>query len=170
MSKVRERRRATIRSDYECRLAASRRLVAVEEPSCISPWKAPPRRLPRTIDMTDPVALPEDLEQARRVAKLSDGQRICLSLVAQHLSSKEIAQQLGISAHTLDQRMRFALPTLKVTDRKDAALLLLRHETCQPRPPRMPFATSEDKNRLTLGWRFAWIVVIQLGQPSLRDS
>ena len=41
-----------------------------------------------------------------RVARLSQGQLDCLLLVDQHLSSKEIAGELGISSHTVDQRIR----------------------------------------------------------------
>jgi DNA-binding CsgD family transcriptional regulator len=61
---------------------------------------------------------------AERVAKLSSGQLACLQLVDQHLSSKEIAQELGISSHTVDQRVRGALHTLGVERRAQAARLV----------------------------------------------
>ena len=41
-----------------------------------------------------------------RLGKLTRGQLDCLSLVDQHLSSKEIAAELNISPHTVDQRIR----------------------------------------------------------------
>ena len=61
---------------------------------------------------------------AERVARLSEGQRQCLALVDRHLSSKEIAQQLGISPHTVDQRIRQALHTLGVERRGEAARMV----------------------------------------------
>jgi DNA-binding CsgD family transcriptional regulator len=59
-----------------------------------------------------------------RVARLSEGQRQCLILVDQHLSSKEIALRLGISPHTVDQRMRQSLQILGVDKRGEAARLV----------------------------------------------
>jgi len=63
-------------------------------------------------------------EIAQRVSKLTEGQLDCLRLVAQHLSSKEIAVELGISPHTVDQRVRQALQTLGVSRRAQAARLV----------------------------------------------
>lgn len=59
-----------------------------------------------------------------RVAQLSEGQRQCLELVNQHLSSKEIALHLGISPHTVDQRVRLALQILGVEKRGEAARMV----------------------------------------------
>jgi DNA-binding CsgD family transcriptional regulator len=61
---------------------------------------------------------------AERVARLSSGQLACLQLVDQHLSSKEIAQELGISSHTVDQRVRGALHILGVERRSQAARMV----------------------------------------------
>jgi DNA-binding CsgD family transcriptional regulator len=58
---------------------------------------------------------------AERVARLSSGQLDCLLLVDQHLSSKEIAAELHISPHTVDQRIRQALGILGVERRTQAA-------------------------------------------------
>ena len=55
-----------------------------------------------------------DMVVADRVARLSAGQLDCLRLVDQHLSSKEIAAELKISPHTVDQRIRGALHILGV--------------------------------------------------------
>ena len=63
-------------------------------------------------------------EATGRVAKLTQGQLDCLLLVDQHLSSKEIAARLQISPHTVDQRIRYALQTLGVESRKQAARLV----------------------------------------------
>jgi DNA-binding CsgD family transcriptional regulator len=64
---------------------------------------------------------------ASRVARLSAGQLDCLLLVDQHLSSKEIANELHISSHTVDQRIRGALHILGVERRSQAARLVSNH-------------------------------------------
>lgn len=53
--------------------------------------------------------------------KLNAGQRDCLRLVLAHLNSKEIARQLDISPHTVDQRLRTAMRILNAQSRFDAA-------------------------------------------------
>jgi len=68
----------------------------------------------------------EDVIRAR-IAKLTEGQLDCLRLVDQHLSSKEIATELGISPHTVDQRIRQALHTLAVERRAQAARLVAQY-------------------------------------------
>ena len=72
---------------------------------------------------------PADIEPevADRVSRLTQGQLDCLRLVAQHLSSKEIAAELGISPHTVDQRIRQSLHTLGVSRRSHAARLVAQH-------------------------------------------
>ncbi len=60
----------------------------------------------------------------QRVARLTAGQLDCLRLVDQHLSSKEIAAELGISPHTVDQRIRQSLQILNVETRKQAARIV----------------------------------------------
>ena len=69
--------------------------------------------------------LPAEMEQ--RVRRLTAGQLDCLLLVDQHMSSKEIAAQLGISSHTVDQRVRQALQILGVERRAQAARIVARH-------------------------------------------
>src|SRR4051794_27114455 len=64
---------------------------------------------------------------AERVARLSAGQLDCLRLVDQHLNSKEIAVELHISSHTVDQRIRQALSILGVERRAQAARVVARH-------------------------------------------
>ena len=58
------------------------------------------------------------------VSRLTQGQLDCLRLVDQHMSSKEIAVELGISSHTVDQRIRLSLHTLGVERRSQAARLV----------------------------------------------
>jgi DNA-binding CsgD family transcriptional regulator len=72
---------------------------------------------------------PDD-PMAERVARLSPGQLDCLRLVDQHLSSKEIAAELGISPHTVDQRIRQSLQILGVARRAQAARIVAQY--CGP--------------------------------------
>ena len=67
-------------------------------------------------------------QMSQRVARLSSGQLDCLLLVDQLLSSKEIAAELKISPHTVDQRIRQALATLGVERRAQAARIVARHK------------------------------------------
>ena len=60
------------------------------------------------------------------VNRLTRGQLDVLLLVDQHLSSKEIAAELGISPHTVDQRIRQSLQKLGVERRSQAARLVAR--------------------------------------------
>src|SRR3954465_5019923 len=65
---------------------------------------------------------------AARVARLTAGQLDCLRLVDQHLSSKEIASELHISPHTVDQRIRQALGILGVERRTQAARIVAQFD------------------------------------------
>jgi DNA-binding CsgD family transcriptional regulator len=79
-------------------------------------------------DMDRPVQQPSaDDEAVKRVARLSSGQLDCLRLVDQHLSSKEIAAELKISPHTVDQRIRQALAILNVERRTQAARIVAQY-------------------------------------------
>ena len=64
---------------------------------------------------------------AERVARLTPGQLDCLRLVDQLFSSKEIATELQISPHTVDQRIRQALATLGVERRAQAARVVAQY-------------------------------------------
>ena len=59
-----------------------------------------------------------------RVSRLTQGQVDCLLLVDQHHNSKEIAARLGISPHTVDQRIRGSLEKLGVDRRGEAARIV----------------------------------------------
>jgi DNA-binding CsgD family transcriptional regulator len=67
-------------------------------------------------------------QMSERVSRLSKGQLDCLLLVDQLLSSKEIATELKISPHTVDQRIRQALATLGVERRAQAARIVARYK------------------------------------------
>ena len=58
------------------------------------------------------------------ITKLTDAQRAYLRLVLAHQTSKEIAQQFGISAHTVDKRIKEAMRILGVSSRIEAARIL----------------------------------------------
>jgi DNA-binding CsgD family transcriptional regulator len=73
-------------------------------------------------DRVEGPASPIDPESP--VARLSEGQIECLLLVDRHHSSKEIAARLGISPHTVDQRVRGALDKLGVERRGEAARMV----------------------------------------------
>jgi DNA-binding CsgD family transcriptional regulator len=62
------------------------------------------------------------------LAALTDGQRDCLRLVYNHMTSKDIARVLGVSPHTVDMRLRTAMKTLSVGSRIEAARLLVQEE------------------------------------------
>lgn len=64
------------------------------------------------------------IDPSSPVARLSKGQIECLLLANQHHNSKEIAQRLGISSHTVDQRIRRALGKLGVPRRSEAVRLV----------------------------------------------
>lgn len=69
-------------------------------------------------------------------AKLRDIHKDCLRLAAQHYSSKEMARILGISKHTVDQRLRYATQQMSATSRFEAARRFCEHDIApaQPRP------------------------------------
>lgn len=69
-----------------------------------------------------------------RIERLSEGQRDCLRLVAEHRSSKEIARLLSISPHTVDQRLKRATSILSVGSRFEAARALFEHERDEALP------------------------------------
>lgn len=60
--------------------------------------------------------------------KLTEPQKQCLRLVADLLSSKEIARILDISHHTVDQRLKRAQFILGVSGRAEAARVFMSHE------------------------------------------
>lgn len=71
---------------------------------------------------------------ADRLDQLSDKQRLCLRLVAQLKTSKQIAAELGISPHTVDGHIAAAIAKLGASDRADAARILLSGEQGTPEP------------------------------------
>lgn len=64
------------------------------------------------------------MEVDDRLNRLSKGQLEVLRLVDLHHNSKEIAAKLGISSHTVDQRVRGAIRLLGVSRRSEAARMV----------------------------------------------
>ena len=60
------------------------------------------------------------------LAGLTDKQREVLDLLIEHKTSKEIARILGISPHTVDQRIQFAKEKLGAANRNEAAAVYRR--------------------------------------------
>ena len=69
--------------------------------------------------------MPFSSHQKRAIDHLSQGQMAVLQRVAEHKSSKEIARELGISPHTVDQRVKRIHAILGVGSRGEAARLYL---------------------------------------------
>jgi DNA-binding CsgD family transcriptional regulator len=63
------------------------------------------------------------------IDELSQAQIDCLLLVHQGLTSKKIARRLGISPHTVDQRIRHALHVLDCERRVGAARLVASRQS-----------------------------------------
>jgi DNA-binding CsgD family transcriptional regulator len=61
-------------------------------------------------------------------------QRKCLRLVYAHMSSKEIAPQLGVEPGTVDQYLKAAMRVLGVSDRRAAARMLAAQEGLAAQP------------------------------------
>lgn len=123
------------------------------------------------------------------IEQLTQGQIDCLLLVHQHLTSKEIGPRLGISPHTVDQRIRAALRILGCKRRSQAANLvalsrghervfLLQRDVAEPlaqHQPNLPegkssksiprpFATRDHpSNEMSIPLRLFWIVAIASG-------
>lgn len=131
--------------------------------------------------------LPLDVRSmsADPIAKLTDAQRAYLRLVLAHQTSKEIAQQFGISAHTVDKRIKEAMRILGVSSRIEAARMLesvpdeVIAVTVRPVPddapainadPRsnrrlpLPFPTpAQPENNLSILQRAGWMIGLIIG-------
>lgn len=65
----------------------------------------------------------ENIDPTSPLTRLNEGQLDVVRLVAQHKSSKEIGRELGISHHTVDQRLKRVQVILGVSGRSEAARL-----------------------------------------------
>lgn len=64
-------------------------------------------------------------DQVHAIGRLSPGQIDVLQLVSQYKSSKEIGRELGISNHTVDQRIKRIQAILNVPSRAEAARIFM---------------------------------------------
>lgn len=69
------------------------------------------------------------------IDQLTEAQRACLRLVLTRRNSKEIAQVLNISPHSVDKRIERAVAALGAASRFDAARRLADHEGGQTYEP-----------------------------------
>lgn len=83
------------------------------------------------------------------IAELTDKQRQVLDLLIQHKTSKEISRALGISPHTVDQRIMLSRTKLGVSSRSEVAQAYRRlidadgpRETAEFTPPSVPPVSS----------------------------
>ena len=82
----------------------------------------------------------EHLDAHLLLTELTDKQRQVLDLLIEHKTSKEIARDLDISPHTVDQRIQFAKEKLGAQTRGEAALAYRRLvEICE----RMTYESSD---------------------------
>jgi len=63
-----------------------------------------------------------------RLDLLTQSERECLRMVAQHMRSKEIARQRGTSPYTVNRQIENAIRKLGAADRHDAARMWLQEE------------------------------------------
>lgn len=68
----------------------------------------------------------------RNLSRLSDREREVLTLLARSHDAKSIARSLGISVHTVNERLRAARQKLDVSSSREAARILLESQTSTP--------------------------------------
>jgi DNA-binding CsgD family transcriptional regulator len=95
-----------------------------------------------------------DNKQGSSIGNLSAVQIETLRLVYAHKNSKEIARIMGVSSHTVDERIRTAMRKLRVDSRTKAALLVADHldqATYQPLIYQPPVIGPEDQTTQSSG-------------------
>ncbi|WP_164468270.1 helix-turn-helix domain-containing protein [Caulobacter vibrioides] len=81
-------------------------------------------------------------DQVENLDRLTERERECLRLVDRHMSSKEIARELGLSKHTVDWHLDKARRRLGAVDRYDAARRVFARARQGLAPP--PIASGSD--------------------------
>ncbi len=97
------------------------------------------------------------MNSVERFTELTEGQKMCLRLVNNHHTSKEIARILGISSFTVDQRLDAARRKLNAESRREAAKIFasldqnisqpLVYETQPLEPEPMTASSAGPPNR-----------------------
>lgn len=70
--------------------------------------------------------------------QLSERQKTCLQLVANGMSSKEIARSTGLSPRSVDTYLTSAMALLGASNRRDAARIFLSANSSQKLPSQSP--------------------------------
>jgi len=93
-------------------------------------------------------------DQVDGLDRLTERERECLRLVDRHMSSKEIARELGLSKHTVDWHLDKARRRLGAADRYDAARRVFdrahqgAHQGSRQGGAPPPIASGSDPSRL----------------------
>lgn len=108
-----------------------------------------------------------------RLSRVTPMEQACLRLVARRLSSKEIAAELGIAKTSVDTYCNRARSKLGVTDRYEAARLLLAEQGVDPvdivvgaaaAPHELPLPQpARPRRRLVVGVAVATLLVLAVG-------
>lgn len=98
-------------------------------------------------------------------ASLSEKEKEALRLIVQGHDAKSSARQLGLSVHTVNERLRDARRKLSVSSSREAARIVLAAEGAAPQSlGDKPFGDAETALPVRSGtsraakWRLAWIV------------
>ncbi len=86
-------------------------------------------------------------DQADGLERLTERERECLRLVDRHMSSKEIARELGLSKHTVDWHLDKARRRLGAADRYDAARRVFDRAHQGAPPPDTPLRSRRGPTR-----------------------
>jgi len=81
---------------------------------------------------------------AEQIAALTDPQRVVLRMVYDHLETKEIARDLGLSPDAVDKRIQTAMKTLGVNRRRDAARIIAEAEVMAPKVTFLDFRPGDE--------------------------
>jgi DNA-binding CsgD family transcriptional regulator len=102
------------------------------------------------------------------ISTLSEGQKNCLRLVGQGMSSKEIAKATGLTPQTVDTYVKAGMARLGVANRRDAARALAAFELSQqsgsppPALARRPAPADAHPHTGGTGWR-QWLRLPPVG-------
>lgn len=91
------------------------------------------------------------METPDPIARLTEGEKVCLRLWLQHKSAKEIAADLAITHHAVEKRLKMARIKLGASSSREAARRLLEAEACGAtvaQPPDLAVALDAPQSGL----------------------
>jgi DNA-binding CsgD family transcriptional regulator len=96
------------------------------------------------------------------ITSLPEGQKACLRLVAQGMSSKEIAKALDLTPQTVDTYLKQSMARLGASNRREAARMLVSAEASQklgsPSPPVAdPLSMPDQGDATGTTGRLSWV-------------